>query len=112
MSDSPFSRLARRIYMHPEKYAEYGRLLPKEEAMMRLRLEGMKMMENGEEPVFEDGSTLHEILMDFLRDDIIVVFERDGEIYVARTTMLADPVLDKIIVKLIKEKMREAEEHG
>ena len=100
---SPFTELANYIYANPEKYAEYGRLLSKKEALMRLKLEGAKWLAKGEEPIFEDGSTLHEILIEFLEKDIIVVFEKDGELYIARVTLLVDPILDEMICKKLAE---------
>ena len=98
-----FSGLASYIYEHPEKFAKHGRLLPKKEALARLKLEGMKMMESGEEVVFESGETLHEVLIHLLKKDLIVVFERNGEIYPCRVTKLIDQHLDELILEGLRE---------
>jgi len=81
--------------------------------MARLRREAAEMFGSGEEPVFEDGTSLHEILTEFLEKDIIVVFERDGELYPTRVTAIIDPILDKEIIEQIKRKSnRGVESHG
>ena len=95
---NPFSILVGHIYQHPDKYAKYGRLLPKEEAKARLKREAAEWFESGEEPVMDDGSTLHEFLLRLLDEDLIVIFERDGELYPCRTLLLIDPELDKTIL--------------
>jgi len=95
---NPFSVLAAYVYQHPDKYAKYGRLLPKEEAKARLKHEAAEWFESGEELVMNDGSTFHEFLLRLLDEDLIVIFERNGKLYPCRTLLLIDPELDKTIL--------------